>query len=138
MQLISYAAHNTGMAIADLSSYEALAANHQEKHMQHKLIHSLIGAFALTALAGYQALAETIVEISPEQRVQIKEYVVKQKLKPITVERVTVGSTIPADVELITAPSDWGPSVSTYRYVYSSDRVVLVEPSSRKVVQIIE
>src|SRR5688500_10831812 len=106
--------------------------------MQHKLRKSLIGAFVLTVFTGPSLAESTVIEISPEQRVQIKEYVVKQRVKPITVERVTVGSTIPADIELMAPPSDWGDSVSSYRYVYSSDRVVLVEPSSRRVVHVID
>ena len=79
------------------------------------------------------------VEISPQQRTQIKEYVVKEKVKPITLkERVAVGATLPADVELAPVPQTWGPSVSKYRYVYSDNHVVLVEPSSRKVIQVID
>ena len=79
------------------------------------------------------------VNISPEQRTQIKQYVVKEKVQPISVRReLSVGSSIPEDVELVTVPSDWGPSVSNYRYVYSSDRVVLVEPKSRRIVYIVE
>jgi len=97
---------------------------------------SIAGAFAL--LISSQAFSETFVEVSPEQRVQIKEYVVKQKINPIRVETFTVGSTLPADVELQVLPENFGPTVSTYRYVYTSDRVVLVEPSSRRVVQIID
>ena len=107
--------------------------------MQHKMLKPFISAFALTLFTGSQAMADTVIEISPEQRVQIKEYVVKQNVRPIAVqETITVGSTIPAEVELAPVPSDWGSSISTYRYVYSSDHVVLVEPSSRRVVQIIE
>jgi hypothetical protein len=65
--------------------------------------------------------------------------VVKEKVRPVTVkERVSVGATIPADVELVAVPENWGPSVSRYRYVYSDNHVVLVEPSSRRIVQIID
>ena len=100
----------------------------------------LAGAAALAIAISGQALAEGVaIEIAPEQRTKIKEYVVKEKLRPVTVqERVTVGATLPAEVELRTVPSDWGPSVSRYRYVYHDNHVVLVEPSSRRVVQIID
>ena len=100
----------------------------------------LAGAAALAISISGQALAEGVsVEIAPEQRTRIKEYVVKEKVNPVTVrERVTVGATLPADVELRAVPSDWGPSVSRYRYVYHDNHVVLVEPSSRRVVQIID
>lgn len=102
---------------------------------------TLLAGIAVAALfSGGQALAQsTVVEISPEQRTTIKEYVVKEKVKPVTIkERVSVGATIPADVELVTVPSTWGPSFTKYRYVYSNNHVVLVEPSSRRVVQIID
>ena len=43
-----------------------------------------------------------------------------------------VGGRVPADVELEAVPADWG---TKYRYVYSGDRVILVDPDSRTVVQ---
>jgi hypothetical protein len=99
--------------------------------------------FAVTALsifAGGQAMAQTaVIQLEPQQRTVIKEYVVKQKVKPVTVrERITVGATLPGDVELMTVPTEWGPSLSRYRYVYSGDNVVLVDPSSRRVIQIVD
>ena len=100
----------------------------------------MAGATALAVMLSGQALAQSVeVEIAPEQRTRIKEYVVKERVAPVRMkERVTVGATLPADVELRTVPSDWGPWGSRYRYVYSDDQVVLVEPSSRKVVRIID
>ena len=101
----------------------------------------IAGAAAIAVLASGEILSAqtTTIEIAPEQRTRIKEYVVKEKVKPVTVkERVTVGATLPADVELVAVPETWGPSVSKYRYVYSDNHVVLVEPSSRRVVQIID
>ena len=97
-------------------------------------------AAALIMATGQIVSAQTAtVEISPQQRTQIKEYVVKEKVKPVTLkERVALGATLPADVELAPVPQTWGPSVSKYRYVYSDNHVMLVEPSSRKVVQVIE
>jgi hypothetical protein len=100
----------------------------------------VLAATAMSIAFGAQALAQAVsIEIAPEQRTRIKEYVVKEKVRPVTVkERITVGATLPADVELATVPADWGPSVSKYRYVYHDNHVVLVEPSSRRVVQIID
>ena len=100
----------------------------------------LATATALAIAFGAQAVAQSVtVEIAPEQRTRIKEYVVKEKVRPFVMkERVTVGATLPADVELQTVPADWGPSVTKYRYVYHDNHVVLVEPSNRRIVQIIE
>ena len=79
------------------------------------------------------------ITFAPEQRTRIKEYVVKERVAPVTVrERISVGGRLPADVELRAVPSDWGPSATKYRYVYSDNRVYLVEPSSREVVYIVD
>lgn len=79
------------------------------------------------------------ITFAPEQRTRIKEYVVKERVAPVTVkERVTVGATLPADVELRAVPSDWGPSVSRYRYFYSDNNVYFVEPDSRRIVHVLD
>ncbi|AZO81861.1 MULTISPECIES: DUF1236 domain-containing protein [unclassified Bosea (in: a-proteobacteria)] len=101
---------------------------------------SLLGLVAASALVASSAVvAQTTVMIGQPEQTRIKEYVVKEKMKPVTIkENVTVGATLPSDVELHTAPNDWGPSVTKYRYVYTDNHVVLVEPSTRRVVQIIQ
>ena len=79
------------------------------------------------------------ISFAPEQRTRIKEYVVKERVAPVTVkERISVGAKLPADVELRAVPSDWGPSVTKYRCVYSDNHVYFVEPSSREVVQVLD
>jgi hypothetical protein len=95
---------------------------------------------ATAALLSTAAFAQTAtVEIAPEQRMKIKQYVTTQKIAPVTVkERVTVGATLPADVRLQPVPADWGPSVAKYHYIYADDRVVLVEPSTRKVIMLVD
>jgi hypothetical protein len=102
--------------------------------------YALIGATAVAVVFAGQALAQSaVVEIAPEQRTRIKEYVVKEKVKPITVkERISVGATLPADVELHAVPSAWGPSFAKYRYIYSDNHVYFVEPTSRKVVTVVD
>ena len=109
----------------------------------------LLAGVAVLALAG-PALAQATVTtgvapsgatvvIAPEQRTTIKKYVVEKKVKPITVkERIAVGATLPADVELMAVPGDWGPDLGRYRYVYHDNHVVFVEPSSRRVVEVID
>ena len=91
---------------------------------------------ATAALLTSGAFAQTAtVQIAPEQRTKIKQYVTTQKLAPVTVkEKVTVGSTLPADVRLSPVPADWGPSVTKYQYFYSDNHVYFVEPSTRKIV----
>ena len=75
------------------------------------------------------------ISFAPEQRTHIREYVVREHVAPVTVrERIRVGAVLPEDVELRAVPSDWGPSATRYRYVYSDNRVYFVEPESRKVI----
>ncbi len=98
---------------------------------------------AITALALFtsaEAMAQAVaVEIGPDQRTRIREYVVTQRVRPVTIpDRVVIGATLPGDVELVAVPSEWGPSFSRYRYIYTNNQVVLVEPSSRRVIQVID
>lgn len=107
----------------------------------------LISAAALLVSTG--AMAQTTVtttttgaahgaavQIEPEYRTKIHSYVTEHKIRPVeTREKIVVGSPVPRDVELATVPSDWGPSLTKYRYVYSGNHVMLVDPESRMVVQ---
>ena len=73
--------------------------------------------------------------LAPEQRAVVKEYVTSHKVEPVKLkERVSVGATLPASVKLAPVPAEWGPAYSSYRYVYSDNRVYFVEPSTRRVV----
>src|SRR4051794_25159586 len=96
-------------------------------------------AVAQTTVTTTTGTAGTAVQIEPQYRTKIKSYVTEHKIRPVTTkERITVGARVPADVELEAVPSDWGPSVTKYRYVYSGDRVMLVDPGTRTVVQEID
>jgi hypothetical protein len=96
----------------------------------------LSGATAMAIVLSSQAFAQSVtVEIAPEQRTRIKEYVVKEKVPRATVrERITVGGTVPGDVELREVPADWGPSVRSYRYYHSDRGVHFVDPANRRVI----
>ena len=80
--------------------------------------------------------APAAVQIEPEYRTKIKTYVTEHKVRPVTTrEKIVVGAKLPSVVELPAVPSDWGPSLTKYRYVYSGDRGILVDPGTRTVVQ---
>lgn len=80
-----------------------------------------------------------VVQIEPEYRTRIRTYVTEHKVRPIeTLERIVVGQPVPSEVELEAVPAEWGPSLTRYRYVYSGERVMLVDPSTRTVVQEID
>ena len=98
----------------------------------------LISVAVLAFSAGTQAFAQ-VIEITPEQRTIIREYVIQERLPPANIEgAVRVGVPLAAEVQLAPVPRAWGPQFSRYRYVYWNDRVVLVEPSNRTVVRIID
>src|SRR3954471_22255109 len=76
------------------------------------------------------------VQIEPQYRTKIKTYITEHKVRPIeSREKIVVGARVPSDVELVAVPSDWGPGLTKYRYVYSGDRVMLVDPGTRTVIQ---
>jgi hypothetical protein len=76
-----------------------------------------------------------VVELAPEQRARIKEYVTREHVpRAVVKERYRVGATVPADVELREVPADWGPSVRNYRYYYADTGIHFVDPASRRVV----
>jgi hypothetical protein len=101
---------------------------------------TLIGV-AAAAVVATSALAQTVV-IEPQQRTVIRNYVVKERVRPVELrERAVVGATIPTEVELVPVPETIYaevPSLRPYRYFVWDDRFVLVEPSSRRVIQIVE
>jgi hypothetical protein len=122
----------------------------QEGRMKHALIASVA---ALGLLAAAPAVAQTSVTttttaptatgsitIAPEKRTVIKQRFTGAPVKTIK-EKVTVGAMVPADVELMAVPDTVVteiPTVKSYRYFRYDDDVVLVDPSSRRVVQIID
>ena len=77
------------------------------------------------------------VQIEPEYRTKIRTYVTEHKIRPVQ-QKIVVGQPVPREVELEAVPADWGPSLTKYRYVYSGERVMLVDPSTRTVVQEID
>ena len=102
---------------------------------------AIVAAAVMLSGSGFaqSALAQAVVEIAPEQRTVIRQYVTTHKIAPARVkERVVIGATVPQEVELVAVPSEWGPSFTRYRYMYTGDNVVLVDPGTRKVIQVIE
>jgi hypothetical protein len=80
--------------------------------------------------------------VRPEERTVIKDYVVKQKIRPEAVkEEITIGGPVPTDVELQAVPEEIYmkvPEARRYQYFDWNGRVVFVDPDSRKVVQIVD
>ena len=112
-----------------------------------KTVATLIAA-AFVATSATIALAQGVgggggvrgaLVLAPEQRTVVKQYLTSHKIAPVKLkERLSVGATLPASVRLAPVPAEWGPAYSSYRYIYSDNRVYFVEPSTRRVVTAID
>lgn len=82
------------------------------------------------------------VTLSPDDEVLVRRYIVEERVRPVEIrESVTVGSLVPGYVELYDFDEDLDddvPTIGSYRYFRSPDnKIVLVNPDTRRVVQII-
>ena len=122
--------------------------------MKHLLI-ATVATLGLVSAAAAQSSSTTVttttggaaattgatgtVTIAPEQRTRIREYVVKENRRSVAAPSgfsVAIGATLPETVELYSLPSEAG--VTQYRYSVVGDRTVLVEPGTRRIIQVIE
>jgi len=76
--------------------------------------------------------------ISDNQRRPFRQYVVEERVPSYAYEReVVVGAELPpSGVRYYEVPAEYG--ATRYRYTVVNDRTVLVDPSTHRVVQIIE
>lgn len=75
--------------------------------------------------------------IADESRPRFRSYVIEERQPNRVAGEVRLGATLPASgVAYYEVPPEYG--VREYRYAYVNDRVVLVEPGTRRIVQIIE
>jgi Protein of unknown function (DUF1236) len=76
--------------------------------------------------------------IAVEQRPAFREYIIRERVPNYTVpDRVIVGGVLPeAGVTYYDVPQTFG--VTPYRYTVVNGRTVLVEPRSRRIVQVVE
>jgi len=76
--------------------------------------------------------------IAVEQRPAFREYIVRERVPNYTIpDRVTVGGVLPeAGVTYYDVPQTY--AVTPYRYTVVNGRTVLVDPRSRRIVQVVE
>jgi Protein of unknown function (DUF1236) len=76
--------------------------------------------------------------IAVEQRPAFREYVVRERVPTYTIpDRVIVGGVLPeAGITTYDVPQTYG--ATSYRYTVVNGQTVLVEPRTRRVVQVIE
>ena len=97
-----------------------------------------IGAQAQTTIGGNMVAIEEGGGIVVEQRPAFREYVVSQRVPAFTVpERVVVGTILPeATVTYYDVPQRFGST--PFRYTVVNGRTVLVEPRTRRIVQVVD
>ena len=76
--------------------------------------------------------------IAVEQRPAFREYIVRERVPTFTIpDRVIVGGVLPeAGITYYDVPQTYG--ATPYRYTVVNGQTVLVEPRSRRIVQVIE
>ena len=123
--------------------------------MRH-LCYGLIVLAVLTGGAGLAQSPSTLSPkeqtgkppLSPEKQLEVKTSIARysRALKPgqdlpKVNEKLAVGATVPAAMELITLPQDNVTEVATtttYKFVLMREGIAVVDPDTRKVVQIID
>jgi len=84
------------------------------------------------------AVVDSGPTITSDQRPAFRDYVVEQRVPPFrTPDRVTVGSTLPeTGITYYDVPQRFG--ATTYRYTVVNGETVLVEPRSRRIVEVLD
>lgn len=116
--------------------------------MRNKIVAIAAIAGALGAPMAAQAQSDTVavvrgggpvVEgIAVEQRPAFREYVIRERVPTYTIpDRVIVGGVLPeAGITYYDVPQTYG--ATPYRYTVVNGQTVLVEPRTRRVVQVVE
>jgi hypothetical protein len=114
----------------------------EEQPMRYKILAIAAVAAAISAPGATFAQTVGIVTDTPgitvEQRPAFREYVVRERIPAYTVpERVVVGGVLPeTGVTYYDVPQTFG--ATPYRYTVINGSTVLVEPRTRRIVQIID
>ena len=123
----------------------------KEKTMRNRILAIAAIATAIGAPIAAQAQAQGTVGIvrgesvvvdsggiAVEQRPAFREYVVRERVPTYTIpDRVIVGGVLPeAGITYYDVPQTYGST--PYRYTVVNGQTVLVEPRSRRIVQVID
>ena len=117
------------------------------------------GFVAVALLAGATAFAQSpggpaaTIEaekapLSPEKQLEVKTSLARSSRAmkpgqdlPRVAEKLNVGAVVPAEMELISLPQDTVTEVATtttYRFLLMREGIAVVDPETRKVVQVID
>ncbi|HEX9588623.1 MAG TPA: DUF1236 domain-containing protein [Bradyrhizobium sp.] len=102
-------------------------------------IAAIAGAISVPVAAQAQSvIIDDDVGIAVDQRPAFREYIVRERVPNYAIpDRVIVGGVLPeTGVTYYDVPQTYG--VMPYRYTVVNGRTVLVEPRSRRIVQVVE
>jgi uncharacterized protein DUF1236 len=110
---------------------------------------TLIALTALFAAAPSHAqlltqgeVATPRLKLTLEQEHVIKEFIKDLKIDPpATAAQAGVGDAVPQDTTLRPMPEELGrkvPQIKTHRFVYTADRILIVDPKDNRVADVIE
>jgi Protein of unknown function (DUF1236) len=90
------------------------------------------------ARGGRVIVNDDVDGIAVDQRPAFREYIVRERVPTYTIpDRVIVGGVLPeAGVTYYDVPQTY--AVTPYRYTVVNGRTVLVDPRSRRIVQVVE
>ena len=91
-----------------------------------------------TGVARGPVIVDDADGIAVDQRPAFREYIIRERVPNYTIpDRVIVGGVLPeTGVTYYDVPQTFG--VTPYRYTVVNGRTVLVEPRSRRIVQVVE
>jgi hypothetical protein len=102
------------------------------------------GALAAAVLAGTAGIAAAqtaaVIDLTPDQRTTVFRSITRERVAvaPPADFRARVGVEVPDSVELLPLPDTVDvPAIRRYRYTVIEDQVVLVDPSTHRVIEII-
>jgi hypothetical protein len=96
------------------------------------------GAVTTGVVRGGPVIINDVDGIAVDQRPAFREYIIRERVPNYTIpDRVVVGGVLPeTGVTYYDVPQTFG--VTPYRYTVVNGRTVLVEPRSRRIVQVVE
>jgi carbohydrate-binding DOMON domain-containing protein len=99
-------------------------------------IYAAIAAATLLSGGAFAQTTTTTTTITDEQTGIVRTYVTRQQRQSVTSpQQYGPGATVPSSYELYTLPADLGVN---YSYSVINNRTVIIDPVTRRVIQVID
>jgi hypothetical protein len=136
MKLLIWTALATGLALSSAAQAQGVVGGAQRGAEEGAAAAGPVGGIVGGVLGGVAGGVAGLLGV--DQRPRFRQYVVREGRPSYRYqEDVRVGAVLPSSgVQYYEVPQEYG--VREYRYTVVNDRVVLVEPRTRRIVQIIE